>query len=144
EGQWQTVVTVKGAPAVRVASLRQDSQHTSFVAGVMWIDPSMVRGQLQPGYTDPGGTWQASDQIAPADRSSVVAVFNAGFRLNASQGGYFREGRSVVPLQDDAASLVLDRNGVASVGSWNHEVRMSPKVASVRQNLVMLVDNGQV
>jgi hypothetical protein len=144
EGQWQTVVTVKGQPAVRVAELRPDNQHTSFVAGVMWIDPGLVRGQLQPGFQDPGGTWQASDEIAPADRGSVVAVFNAGFRLNASQGGYFSEGRSVVPLQDNAASLVLDRNGVASVGSWNHEVRMSPDVASVRQNLVMLVDNGQL
>jgi hypothetical protein len=142
EGQWQTVVTVKGAPAVRVAELRPDTQHTSFVAGVMWIDPSLVRGQLQPGFTDPGGTWQASTEIAPADRASVVAVFNAGFRLNASEGGYFSEGRSVIPLQDNAASLVLDKNGVASVGSWNNEVRMSPDVASVRQNLVMLVDNG--
>ena len=144
EGQWQTVVAVKGAPAVRVASLRPDAQHTSFVAGVMWIDPNLVRGQLQPGFQDPGGSWQASDEIAPADRSSVVAVFNAGFRLNSSRGGYYSEGRTVVPLQDGAASLVLNKNGVASVGSWNSEVRMSPDVASVRQNLAMLVDNGQV
>jgi hypothetical protein len=39
---------------------------------------------------------------------------------------------------------VIDKNGVASVGSWNHEVSMTAEVASVRQNLVMLVDNGQV
>jgi hypothetical protein len=138
------VATVKGEPAVRVAALRPDTQHTSFVAGVMWLDPNLVRGQLQPGYTDPGGKWQASDEIAQADRSSVVAVFNAGFRLNASRGGYYSEGRAVVPLQDGAASMVIDKNGVASVGSWNQEVRMSPDVASVRQNLVMLVDNGKV
>ncbi len=144
EGQWQTVVTVKGAAAVRVAQLRVDAQHTSFVAGVMWLDPNLVRGQLQPGFTDPGGRWQASDEIAQADRGSVVAVFNAGFRLNASKGGYYSEGRTVVPLQNNAASLVIDKNGVAAVGSWNNEVRMTPDVASVRQNLVMLVDNGQV
>jgi hypothetical protein len=144
EGQWHTVVTVKGEAAVRVAALRPDAQHTSFVAGVMWIDPSLVLGRLQPGYTDPGGSWQASDQITPAMRGSVVAAFNAGFRLNASQGGYYSEGRSAVPLQDGAASLVLDRDGVASVGSWNQEVRMGPEVASVRQNLVMLVDDGKV
>jgi hypothetical protein len=71
-------------------------------------------------------------------------VFNGGFRLNASQGGYYSEGRTVVPLQDNAASMVINKNGVATVGSWNHEVSMSPDVASVRQNLVMLVDNGQV
>ncbi|HEV3361818.1 MAG TPA: phosphodiester glycosidase family protein [Pseudonocardiaceae bacterium] len=144
EGQWQTVVTVKGAAAVRVAQMRVDSTHTSFVAGVMWMDPNLVRGQLQPGFTDPGGTWQASDEIAKADRSSVAAVFNAGFRLNASKGGYYSEGKTVVPLQTGAASLVIDKNGVANVGSWNNEVKMTSDVASVRQNLVMLVDNGQV
>ncbi|HEY4455877.1 MAG TPA: hypothetical protein VGN81_16305 [Pseudonocardiaceae bacterium] len=33
---------------------------------------------------------------------------------------------------------------MATVGGWNQEARMSPQVARVWQNLVMLVDNGQV
>ncbi|HEY4460444.1 MAG TPA: hypothetical protein VGN81_39460 [Pseudonocardiaceae bacterium] len=144
EGQWQTVVALRGKPAVRVAALRPDAQHTSYVVGLMWMDPNLVRGQLQPGFTDPGGQWHASDQIAPEDQGSVVAAFNAGFRLNASHGGYYSEGRTAVPLQDGAASLVIDRNGVATVGTWNQEVRLGPQVSSVRQNLAMLVDNGQV
>ena len=145
EGQWQTVVTDHGQPAVRVASLRPDGQHTSFVVGIMWLDPTFVRGQLQPGFQDPGGSWQAPDSITPALQRTVAAAFNAGFRLNgASQGGYYSEGRTAVPLVDGAASLVLSTDGTATVGSWNHEVRMSPQVASVRQNLVMLIDNGQV
>jgi hypothetical protein len=144
EGRWQTVVTVAGVPAVRIAELRPDSQHTSFVAGVLWMDPKLVRGQLQPGYLDPGGSWQAADSITTSVQSSVVAAFNAGFRLNASHGGYYSEGRTVAPLQDGAASLVLDTNGTATVGSWNQEVRIGPNVASVRQNLVMLVDDGHV
>ncbi|WP_236794803.1 phosphodiester glycosidase family protein [Amycolatopsis sp. GM8] len=145
EGQWQTVVTDHGQAAVRVASLRPDPQHTSFVAGVMWIDPTFVRGQLQPGFEDPGGKWRAATSITPALEHSVAAAFNAGFRLNgASNGGYFSEGRTAVPLVDGAASLVIRTDGTATVGSWNHEIRMGPEVASVRQNLVMLVDNGQV
>ena len=144
EGTWQTVVTVKGVPAVRVAALRPDDQHTSFVTGVMWLDPDLVRGQLQPGYLDPGGTWQAASSITPATQTGIVAAFNAGFRFYQSHGGYYSEGRTAAPLRDGAASLVLDKDGRASVGSWNTEVRMTPDVASVRQNLVMLVDNGQV
>jgi len=144
EGQWQTVVTVKGAPAIRVASLRPDDQHTSFVVGVMWIDPTLVRGQLQPGYLDPGGSWQAASSITSATQSGIVAAFNAGFRFYQSHGGYYSEGRTAAALQNNAASLVLDTNGRATVGSWNNEVRMTPDVASVRQNLVMLVDGGQV
>jgi len=76
----------------------------------------------------------------------VVAVaFNGGFRLNdPSHNGYFSEGRTVTPLRDGAASLVLRTDGTADVGTWNGEVRMGPQVASVRQNLQMLVDGGQV
>lgn len=145
EGQWQTVVTVKGQPAVRVTALRPDSEHTSFVAGVLWMDPHLVRGQLQPGFHDPGGAWATPTSITPQLRSTVVAAFNGGFRLNGdSHGGYYSEDRMAVPLVDGAASLVLRKDGTATVGSWNHEVRMGPDVASVRQNLVMLVDNGLV
>jgi hypothetical protein len=146
EGQWQTVAAVGGQPAVRVALVRPDNLHTSYLAGVMWMDPTLVRGQLRPGYNDPGGTWQAATSLTQAEQSTVVTAFNAGFRLpnDASHGGYYSEGRTVVPLVDGAASLVLRNDGTATVGSWNQEVSMTSTVASVRQNLVMLVDNGTV
>jgi hypothetical protein len=75
-----------------------------------------------------------------------MSAFNAGFRLpnDQSHGGYYSEGRTVYPLQNGAASLVLNKNGVASVGAWGTEEHMGADVASVRQNLVMLVDNGTV
>jgi hypothetical protein len=145
EGEWHVVSTVRDHPAVEVATMRPDAQHTSFLAGLMWIDPTFVRGQLQPGSKDPGGTWLAQDRITPALQTQIVAAFNAGFRLNgASEGGYYSEGRTAVPLRDGAASLVLDKNGSARVGTWNRNVRMGPNVASVRQNLVVLVDHGTV
>jgi hypothetical protein len=145
EGEWETVVRVHGRPAVRVAHLRPDGEHTSFLVGVMWIDPNLVRGQLHPGFQDPGGTGPAGTSLTQAEQRTVVAVFNGGFRLNgASHGGYFSEGRTARSLVDGAASLVLHADGSASVGAWNREVRMSRDVVSVRQNLVPLVDNGQV
>jgi hypothetical protein len=145
EGQWETVVTVHGQPAVQVAHVRPDRERTSFLVGVMWIDPTLVRGQLHPGFQDPGGTWQAGTSLTAAEQRSVVAVFNGGFRLNgASHGGYYSQGRTARPLVDGAASLVLRADGTATVGAWNREVRMGPDVASVRQNLVPLVDDGQV
>jgi hypothetical protein len=145
EGQWQTVVTVHGHPAVRVASLRPDAEHTSYVATAMWLDPTFVAGRLHPGYRDPGGRWHAPTSLTPALRRVVVAAFNSGFRLNGdSHGGYYSEGRTVLPLVRGAASLVLGSNGVATVGSWGSEVRMTPGIASVRQNLVPLVDHGEV
>lgn len=145
EGQWHVVADVHGRPAVRVAALRPDGSHTSYIVGVLWIDPTFVRGQLQPGYHDPGGSWHAPTSLTPGLRRSVVAVINGGFRLTSGgHGGYYSEGRTAKPLVDGAASLVLRTDGTARVGTWNHEVHMSPDVASVRQNLVMLVDHGVV
>ncbi len=145
EGQWQTVVVSQNQPAVRVTSLRPDPR-SSNQAGVMWIDPTFVRGQLRPGAGEPGGTWQAATSLTTVEQQTVAAAFNAGFRLprNASHGGYYSEGRTAVPLQNGAASLVLHTNGTATVGSWHNEVGMTSDVASVRQNLVMLVDGGTV
>jgi hypothetical protein len=145
EGQWQTAVVAHNQPAVRVTSLRP-TPGASYQAGVMWLDPTFVRGQLRPGAGEPGGTWQAATSLTTAEQQNVAAAFNAGFRLprGASHGGYYSEGRTAVPLQNNAASLVLRADGTATVGSWNNEVGMTPGVASVRQNLVMLVDGGTV
>jgi hypothetical protein len=145
EGQWRTVVASAGLPAVQVTGLRVDAQHTAFVAGVMQLDPALVKGALHPGARDPGGSWQAPDALSDAATHGLAAVFNGGFRLtDPSHPGYYSEGRTVAPLRDGLASLVLYKNGVADVGTWNHELRMSQSVASVRQNLLPLVDHGQV
>lgn len=146
EGQWQTVVKVGGRPAVRVAYVRPDREHTSYLVGLMWLDPKLVRGALMPGTRDPGGSWAEPTKLTPALQATVVAAHNGGFRLpgGQSRGGYYSDGRTVVPLRTGAASLVLYRDGTAGVGAWGREVRMSPRVSAVRQNLDMLVNAGVV
>ena len=46
------------------------------------------------------------------------------------------------PLVAGAASLVIDSAGTPTVGQWGRDVQMSPSVASVRQNLALIVDHG--
>ncbi len=145
EGVWQTVVAVRGRAAVQVASLRPDDQHTSFVVGVLRMDPALVRGELHPGTRDPGGSWHLGTSLAGAAEHGLAVAFNGGFRLSdPSRPGYYSEGRTVAPLVPGAASLVLHTDGSADVGAWGSEVRMGAGVASVRQNLLPLVDHGQV
>lgn len=145
EGRWVTVVESHGRPAVEVAALRPDRQHTSFVVGVLRMDPTLVRGELHPGRLDPGGAWHASFGLTPVEQQRVAVAFNGGFRLtDPSHNGYYSEGRTVVPLRPGAASLVLHDDGTADVGAWGTEVHLDATVASVRQNLVPLVDGGRV
>jgi hypothetical protein len=46
-------------------------------------------------------------------------------------------------MRAGAASLVIYKNGSATVGQWGRDVMMTPDVVAVRQNLTLLVDHGQ-
>jgi hypothetical protein len=146
EGVWQpTGREVAGLPAVYTTSFRPDAVHTSYVAGAMWMDTTLLKSVYVPGLQEPGGsTPQAWGAQIPLDRrSSLVAAFNSGFKLEAALGGVFTDGVTVKPLVDGKASFVIDKFGKASVGAWGRDFTMSANIATVRQNLDLIVDNGQ-
>jgi hypothetical protein len=143
EGVWHSVGRlVLGAPAIYATALRPDPIHTSLAAGVAWVDPTLVRTQLFAGVQAPGGQWAHEAPVPISERPSLVAAFNSGFKLNASRGGYYSDGRTARPLVNGAASLVIDTAGRPTVAAWARDVQMSPSIASVRQNLALIVDNG--
>jgi hypothetical protein len=74
---------------------------------------------------------------------SLVAAFNGGFKMTDAHGGYYTEGRVIDPLVLGAASLVIYADGRVTVGAWGTDVRMTPGVVAVRQNLVPLVADGR-
>jgi len=84
------------------------------------------------------GRWpyEFTAPIQAAQARTLVAAFNGGFKMNAARGGYYTEGRTVVPLVAAAASLVIYANGSVTVGAWGTDVSMAPNVVAVRQNLV--------
>jgi hypothetical protein len=66
-----------------------------------------------------------------------------GFLMSEANGGYYTDGKTVIPLMTGAASFVTYANGSATVGQWGRDVSMAPNVVAVRQNLDLLVANGQ-
>ena len=90
-----------------------------------------------------GGPFSHTAPIDADAATSLVAVFNAGFLMANANGGYYTDGRTEIPLRNGAASLVIYNDGTATVGAWGQDVSMTPNVASVRQNLDLLVNNGQ-
>jgi len=136
---------VQGKPAMRVAYLRPDTLHTSYTAAVVRMDQHLLSTVYHPGTDQPGGgPWRLSPELAGPRRVGLVAAYNSAFRLADAKGGFYNEGRTIAPLRPGAASMVTYANGRTDIGSWGSEVSMTPAVSSVRQNLLPIVDHGNV
>jgi hypothetical protein len=106
-----------------------------------------VRYRLHGGSVDPGYPAIAGLRGGPAvhgaERHALLAGFNGGFMLSVHAGGYEQAGHVISPLVRGMASLVIDRSGAATIGTWGHGLpRRGEHVYSVRQNLRLLVSHG--
>jgi len=144
EGQWRPVGRrVDNLPAVYETTVRLPS-NAAAGAGIAWMDTKLLRARLYSGSLSPGGLfWKYTAPISPAASQTLVAAFNGGFLLKDTNGGYFSERHLVAPLRTGAASLVIFKNGSATVGEWGRDLAMTPAVVAVRQNLTLLIDHGQ-
>jgi hypothetical protein len=111
-------------------------------AGIAWINMSATRLVLYAGTSEPYGLWPQQGAVAAAQTPALLAAFNGGFKMYAYRTGWYDQGRSAIPLQAGAASLVIFANGTATVADWGRDVGSGPGVTAVRQNLTLLVDHG--
>lgn len=145
EGVWRVAAVVHGKPAVYVTYLRASRVYSSYVAGVAELDQRLVKFELRPGAEDPGpGHWKALPDIAPGTRRGLVATFNSGFKISASDGGFYLNGASMGTLTKGVASEVYYRDGHLAIGVWGRTVHLTPAVVAVRQNLHLIVNGGHV
>ena len=145
EGVWQPVTGLAvSATAVEQTFLRPDPQYPSVGASLVRIDQAATKLVYVPGTVQPGGAnWAWGSQIPPDERHHVIAAFNAGFKFKHTKGGVYTEGRSAVrPLQDGLAAIVIRKDGTADVAEWGRDATLGPDIASVRQNLDLIVDHG--
>jgi hypothetical protein len=136
-----------GQPVIQIAKIRPDAVYTSVVADVLWIDQKHTKYVLHPGHE--GGVNKqvpVPNQIDAGARPNLIALFNGGFKISESHGGYYDHGVTVAPLTDGAASEVIFKDGHMSVGMWGRDYSFAknPDIVSVRQNLKLMVDNSQV
>jgi hypothetical protein len=144
EGVWQAAGRlVANCAPLYVTYVRPDAIHTSYVDGIAWMDPKLLSATLYSGSQIPGGgPYSHTAPVSPSAAMTLVSAFNAGFRMGDSQGGYYTDGKQVVPLVAGKASAVISKDGTMNIGAWGSDVTMTPEVVSVRQNLDLIVANG--
>jgi len=147
EGIWHVAgrETANGVPTVYEAFVRPDAVHTSYVVGVAWMDTRLLKARLYSGSFIPGGgPYPYTAPISAPNSKNLVAAFNAGFRMQDANGGYYTDGKLVKPLRVGAATAVIYKDGLMTVGKWGTtNFTMNNQVASVRQNLDLIVNHAK-
>lgn len=146
EGVWKQVVSVKGVPAIFKTYVRESKTYSSYLAGIVSMDPRLLKFQLRPGSLDPGyGSWGVPMDIPTGQRRGLLATFNSGFRIASSMGGFYLNGHYDHSLVKGIASEVYYRNGTMKIGRWGYGgLHMGPNVLGVRQNLKLIIQNGKI
>ena len=150
EGMWAPAgrANADGSYGVYTTLIRPNADITTLVDFVAWIDPTLVDVQIIPGTKLPGGTWSHPSKITAAECPQTVLALNGGFRFDQSEGGWYSDGHASdnYPLVDGAASLVVMNDGTVQLGAWGKDVNPAnlPNIATVRQNLRLMVDEGAV
>lgn len=145
EGVFKTVVKVRDQPAIQIAYLRPDDQHTSYLTGVAWMSGSLLEFVQHPGFSDPGhmDLWSQPAMIPTSQRGGLAATFNGGFKIKNSRGGFYADGHTAGTLTKGAASLVVYSDGHSDVISWPG-TNPGTDIVSVRQNLTLLINKGVI
>jgi hypothetical protein len=146
EGEWTPVGPLTdGLPGAYITKVRPNTTKTSLAVFVSWADPKLTTIKLFPGSDLPGGKWDTPNYLTPDICPKAIVATNSGFRMDQARGGYYAEGRAAFPLRDGAASLVFFKDGHVDVAQWGRDYTNADldKIESVRQNLELMVDNGQ-
>jgi hypothetical protein len=145
EGQWRgTGPLVANAAPVLVTTFRSDPSYPQLVAGVAWIDHARTRVALYPGRYEPPNDGAQPAEVPGGLRSRLLAVFNSGFKLEDSGGGFYSQGHLYAPLKYGQATLIGYSDGSVDVRSWTGGLDPGRGIAFARQNLPLIVEHGQL
>ncbi len=143
EGQWAPSPLIVGGPTVLYTTYLRPYLGAS-PTYLAWMRGRELRFALYAGTDQPAGSWP-NEWIVPGPlQSQLVATFNSGFRLAESRGGWYANGVAATPLVNGAASFVIYQDGSATVGQWGRDVNLTANVVAIRQNLSLLINNGQI
>jgi hypothetical protein len=142
EGEWSAVAGAGGQEAMWATSMRPLADTGGVVATMVAIDQTHLRAGLFNGSELPGGRWQRGNFVPKDLRPALVAAMNGGFRFDHMLGGYKTEGVEVKPLRNGDATLAVGRDGRLVLGRLGRDLFDDGTWLSLRQNLMLIVDDG--
>ena len=149
EGQWSTVGLPHSSPndiLMAKTFVRPDKSRPYAMVGVLLMDARRVRLHMTGGVVDPGGDRGVKGPGAiPNDNyPTLLAALNGGFKGPHGGFGMYADGKEYRPLRNGLASVAVMKDGTLKMGEWGKDLSWDENMVAVRQNAVLLLENGQV
>lgn len=145
EGVWHaTRPSLDAQPPVLLTTFRDQPEYPRVVVGAAWINTKLAKVSLNPGRLEPAVNLpRGAMEVPHAQRWSLLATFNSGFKLADSHGGFVLDGHTYATMVNGQATIVGYTNGTYDVIDWQYGPTAPANVSFARQNLPLLVENGQ-
>ena len=152
EGSWNPqdkdpfVRVNQGLPAAFLTTfIRSDRTRKATRVYVALWDPRQIELHMMAGTVEPkGATGEAGPGLIPRTpevMKRVVAASNAGFQALHGEFGMMADGVVYLPPKPYAATVVVEKDGSTSFGTWPQDPAIPPHVRSYRQNMTVMVED---
>lgn len=146
EGIWESSGSPRdplGRPIVYKTFYRPSVDFPNAIVFMMVVDMSKAFMQYYVGKHEPGASLALSE-VEPDLRPRILAITNALWMQRHSKGaGAIFRGRTVYPMVDGMATLIVYKDGSVDIREWSPEIPLKA-VRDARQLQHLIVKNGMV
>ncbi|HYP98573.1 MAG TPA: hypothetical protein VER96_07865 [Polyangiaceae bacterium] len=126
--------------------IRPDAERPYSELVLIAMDMRQLELGMQAGYEDPkpttGSPGEGHIPQDPAVYSRVVGTFNGAFKTQHGAYGMMVNKRVLLPPVVGGATVIVTNSSAVGLGSWPHDNGIPENIASFRQNLDPLVEDG--
>lgn len=149
EGAWATTGLPRNTPADTLMArtfIRPDKARPYATVGILLIDQRRMHLEMVGGTVDPGGDRgvRGPGVIAKDDYANLLVAFNGGFKGPHGGFGMIANGKEYRALRNGLATICVATDGKMKMGQYGRDFSWEPNFEACRQNVVLLVDGGQV
>lgn len=149
EGVWSTAGLPHNTPTDTLMAktfVRPDKSRPYALVGALLMDSRRIRLHMTAGTVDPGGFRGVKGPgVIPTNQlSGLLAAWNGGFKGPHGSFGMYADGTEYVPLRNGLATICVMKDGAIKMGDWGADIAWDDAIAACRQNVILLVQNGEV
>jgi hypothetical protein len=152
DGQWVVLPdgTVLDDARMFKTLLHPDAERAWAELFVVALDLRRVRLHLVAGTLEPQSTLPEALDVARPGRvpdelhDGVLAAFNGGFKTEHGHYGMFVNGVLLVPPVDGMCTIVMTKEGVLRIGTWNKLREQTSDALWWRQTPDCMYENGKI